>query len=829
MRTGDGAMLLTHLFLLVAAIAASTNQRPQQQDDNATPTVTVGTHVTKTITHSRRNRGNPLKAEMQEFEGYDCSIPEDVRMLEAAPPKRDCDLAAEVKRTKNSTYVFLQKAETSTIPLVKCTVKMTTDTAYCGVYDHVTTLATIDLKDEPVVFTDAECRRMAATGTYKHFLGGIEQPIEVNHTTRFKIQEAGYNQLQEHHADCVGGSWTPPDWLRRKILRHGPWAQELFSGSTISGIVRTVFMEVRVEVLPAILTHEDQTLTIEEEHRNFPGLYPLGSFQTDESTYAWAIERDTCRFFVVRQLVTGQDIETDRGTVFQSDGQTMVRLVKKRQVPACGTTVTATNFPQAFLGRVDDVEKFGEALSLREYSTHLFFNIQDAYIFNFLKRYVHETVQETLADQCRRDRQNEDEAYADLVARQLAMTAGGTARISANRFAQAAGEAYALFTCRPIVATIRVTESCYNVIPVFLQSDDEIRYKRQRGLTNDSVEFFLEPQSRMLTTVAAEEPCAELLRPIFKNRLGYWVTGGARVELVAHPKKMSSMVDHGRGIETIREAAFEDNGWYTPASIRNLDRFRMLAQSTAAVTRKMAMQGDLTSTGPLSSLSANQVFPDMPNWKEWVPSFDVWGRIWGFLKDWGALCSTFAGIYLLGRLLYWGFWVVARLCSQREGGLFSHVFGAFFPNFHDFASSRGSRQMGKRMSALFRPKDRRKDRGDGDGDGEGPSEGATPIGKAGGSPVVPSAPGDGPVTAYEMGQLNQALKDSSERVRQATNISARLQADMARARALERPLMGVAGAEANTAAADQGRQQKRKPEDEIYPDDLGPGEGQGAA
>ena len=646
--------------------------------------------------------GHPLNQAMQEFEGFDCSVPTDVRMIEAVRPARDCDAVAQVREHRPVEYVFLQKAETTPITVASCSVRMTTHTSYCGVYDHVTTLASIDTQNEPLYISEQDCRAMVETRKYRHFMLGLERDIRLNSTNYLRIQEAGYNDIQASHADCTGGEWAPPDWLRLQWIKHGPHAHQQFYGKKMSGIVRTAHMEVTARLLPGLLTHETQTVTIENDGVHFPGAYPQGSGSHDLKQYIWSITNDDCRFFVVRERVTGEEFVTDQGTVFQAGGDVLVRLVKRDPVQACGAMVATTNFPRAFLGDPKDLSRFGQELQLREHSTHLFFNIQDSYILNFLQRYVQQTVQEMLQEECRRSSRTEEEEYATMVARQMALTAGSTARIEENRFAQAAGESFAIFSCRPIVATIRVTEKCYNVIPVFLQPEDEARYKRQRGLVNDTLEFFLEPKGRMLTTIAAEEPCAELLRPIFRNKLGYWVTGGARIELVGHPAKMSAEDQLGRGLQMIKEVTFEENGWYTPQSIRNLDRYRMISQTTAAVTRRLGFQSQSRGSGPLGQVTADSLFPEVPNFQDWMPRLNIVGTIWQWLKDWGVLCSAAVGLYVLVRILYWAFWVAARLSSKREGASWaSHIAGALFPNYHDFAAKSGTRKPGKKVAAFL--------------------------------------------------------------------------------------------------------------------------------
>ena len=69
----------------------------------------------------------------------------------------------------------------------------------------------------------------------------------------------------------------------------------------------------------------------EQHDVRLPSAYPLVHYSTKEATYAWKIGAQQCRLYIVRDYVTGSDAITEKGTVFSSDRDTLVRLIKRLQ------------------------------------------------------------------------------------------------------------------------------------------------------------------------------------------------------------------------------------------------------------------------------------------------------------------------------------------------------------------------------------------------------------------------------------------------------------------------------------------------------------------
>ena len=67
----------------------------------------------------------------------------------------------------------------------------------------------------------------------------------------------------------------------------------------------------------------------------------------------------------------------------------------------------------------------------------------------------------------------------------------------------------------------RVRSSCYNKLPVVLRPRSE-SIKKQVNFTN-SVTYFMEPDSRLLSPVASEIPCTALFPATYKTHQGWIV------------------------------------------------------------------------------------------------------------------------------------------------------------------------------------------------------------------------------------------------------------------------------------------------------------------
>ena len=458
--------------------------------------------------------------------------------------------------------------------------------------------------------------------------------------------------------------------------------------------MRTATLKVTVESVEGIKDEEDGSVTVERDALRLPEAYPAGSYITPDTTYAWTIGTEECRLHVVREAVSGTDLTTDRGEVFSSDEQTLVRLMKRTAVGLCGAQVWATNFPQAYLADPADLGHFGKGLHMREHSQMLYSNIQDAYILNYLRQYTHESISQALRSECVHRKRGREWQLADRIARQMAVSHGGLARLDGNRFVRAAGEAFALFECRETTVDIRETNRCYSVVPVQPNPVEVEKYRRLRGMEphQPDPEFFMEPRSRLLITTAVEEPCAELVRPVYRNDHGYWISAGDRLSLASSPNEVQQEA-RGRGMETISETDFTSSGWYTPESVRNLDRYQMLPFATTAIARRVAGQAVYSGGSGMEPVSGSSIFPDVSRLNDLWPNLNPLAWIWGLLQRWGSVVSTFMGIYVLVRILSWGFWVALRLATPRVAGasLGGHVMSALFPGLKDLRNQEDGR------------------------------------------------------------------------------------------------------------------------------------------
>ena len=356
-----------------------------------------------------------LSDEMKRFTAYDCSTPTHIQMVEVPEEDRDCDGPLQIHQVVNSSYSMLQLAETTDVRIIRCQATLTTKTSFCGWFDYSTHMDSIDVDDRPVPISPSDCRKMFDTRLYAHY-DGTRWPVHVNETTVLRIQEAGANTFSADHVDCEGGTWRPPNFLRAEIMRHGPGLESRFHGDSISGVMRTATVKVTLEVVNGIKDEEDQSVTVEKDSLRLPEAYPQGSYVTADTTYVWTIGADRCRLHVVRDFVAGTDTVTEKGTVFTSNRDTLVRLLKRKEVEMCGTKVWATNFPKAFLGDPRDKRHFSTDLHVREHSQMLYTNIQDAYILNYLRSYMGSSITKAIRDECIRRKQGREWELADKIA-----------------------------------------------------------------------------------------------------------------------------------------------------------------------------------------------------------------------------------------------------------------------------------------------------------------------------------------------------------------------------------------------------------------------------
>jgi hypothetical protein len=101
----------------------------------------------------------------------------------------------------------------------------------------------------------------------------------------------------------------------------------------------------------------------------------------------------------------------------------------------------------------------------------------------------------------------------------------------------ASGEAWFTYNCKALIVKARELKKCMTALPIILDTKQYTEYLAIRtgptNLINDAelietlrqnASLFVEPQTRVITTVGTEIPCGGPFQPIYRNINGRWIT-----------------------------------------------------------------------------------------------------------------------------------------------------------------------------------------------------------------------------------------------------------------------------------------------------------------
>jgi hypothetical protein len=189
--------------------------------------------------------------------------------------------------------------------------------------------------------------------------------------------------------------------------------------------------------------------------------------------------------------------------------------------------VTGTNYPTLFLAKPQDNPSIGRRLNPQDATVYTYINNQDDYLYHSSKGGKLEERAIIQAEFCHRSQQQRLTAYASLAAEQRTQIDGQTAALGGGRFVTASGEAWFTYNCKALIVKAREVKKFMTALPIILDTKQYTKYLAIRtgptNLFNDAklietlrqnASLFVEPQTRVITTVGTESPCGGPFQPI---------------------------------------------------------------------------------------------------------------------------------------------------------------------------------------------------------------------------------------------------------------------------------------------------------------------------
>ena len=564
---------------------------------------------------------------------YDCSVPTLLETVQI-PEKKATDCTEQRTRVilqANATLNVLQRVETFPVRIYRCKVKQTTIPTGCGMHSHQWLVHPWVEIERELTIPEEECRRMWKTQKYVDARGKTHSLKTESRNTVYSYLAGGIDTSSNNFGYCSG--------------------ETMKKGNTIAhDMVISQHKTIDLHSFEATSDRQGK-VNIPQENLVLPCNVLAQTCFTQTGSYFWERVDFTqhCPLYRTRQV--NGIIVTDEGgrKSFISRDNSLVRLRLKGAAVWCNHTVYETNFQRIFVSEDISQPLFNRPLTqASEASLVTYVNAQDYFLSGFLTERIqkeHDVMQRNDCLQMVEERQLD---YASLAAAQNVPVEGTTVALGAGYFASARGDAYAKYRCKSILVMARNVDRCYAALPVTLSAKDENDYRLARGWpvgTNASdVEFFVTPNSHLLTTKGIEVECIPMMAPMFRGAYGSWITHTPEATFVsAEPVTLQLTRSEVEEADKWELPDFENGGIYETEFVLALDRQRQLSRATADVTVTLGRKAEETgwSSGQYMGPSGPQL--SLPGIS--IPT--VSEILWSAFYNWGVFVAGVIGLIAL--------------------------------------------------------------------------------------------------------------------------------------------------------------------------------------
>jgi len=660
-----------------------------------------GRHMDHPYNNLSRAWNPALLPEGHEFDAYDCSVPLGAQLVQAPKPS-DCTEPGHtnVLHARKASFHLLQESRTTYLPIQFCALKRTIIPVYCGEFDYQT-LNTYDMQimnSEPI--SVSECRIMHAERKIK--TKRIDHQ-DREHISVFQLKMNGTSQLRY---DVRGTVWLD----NNEVQCHGaPWWSESKQGY-IDNMIVAHADDITLRHEEALVDNEGN-IDLAEGRLRLPRSCPpeRGHCTTEEGTYVWVppSQGEQCQLFHTKTL-TGEEVTVvnkgEPATIFNDDKE-MVRLQKKAAVFKCGTVVHKTNFPSLYLIDVD-VDLPGELerpLPAHEVRLSMYFNQQSGWLHGNFRGELRSYVSQLFERKCREEHARTAVQYAGIASLQASVKDGTTISLGQGMFATAAGEAWRRYRCRKVRVYGLNDDKCYNALPIQAEPAVHRRLTNQTDPTEEPEPLFMEPRTRILTTMASEVACSDILAPIYENVQGGHVSVTPTLITVAKPTILQPETKAPpENQEGLFLPDFQGGGIYTAEQLEDAESRTNHVRATDLAINDLGKIYKDTTQGHYNTLNSERFLTGIAKGIPELEAFWETAWFWEFISKYGMAMSSIVGTYCSYVILknIWHCIFRCLLPSHGFSGYLARVAGALCPwltsaiyeNFHPDGQLRQARE-----------------------------------------------------------------------------------------------------------------------------------------
>ena len=586
------------------------------------------------------NYGAPATATNHDLVGYDCSIPRELTTVQMLHTENPCGHTPRPVDQRNATYLLLQKSDRLPLTVKGCKITQTIVPYYCGVWSH-TVLSPDWLQiEENIITTKEACENLWTTFQWRDPKGKLHQ-LQPNSTTRIYYNAVGRTEHTQSGPACIGENYH-------------------LNGITYTDMVVSVARKFELFQYTATVDDEE-LLHIPQLAITLPCDFPQLYCKTSRhGTFTWENQNraNMCPYYQTRitKGIVVQD--SQERNLYISTDNSMIRLLIQEPISRCGHIIYRTNYEKLFVTSDLTAQTFRTDLPTTEMSVWTYANMQDNYMMGTLTRFIQQEFAAVHQYSCQSSMTRDRFNYDRILAEQHGSTDGDTAALGGGYFLTVAGEAYYRYRCRRVMVRARATEECYSSLPITLQRDDLVKYLHDRQLnTTTSLDFFLEPHSRHISTRGIKMPCSSTFAPLYATAKNSWLRVDPIISIADSPEPLNLKTFHELPLHDSEDWDFEAGGIYTADQIHQHDKHLGIARAVKDVQYTMGQRAQNTGW---SSSDHNQRFSFSPNnIIKSIVNFSPWDLFVKFLVDWSWWCSLGIGTYYLIYIWYW-LWSCAK-------------------------------------------------------------------------------------------------------------------------------------------------------------------------
>ena len=545
------------------------------------------------------------------LKAFDCSQPKTVRKL-AYDPKDNCNPQANIKSIRNVQVRMLQKSTKFRHKGYRCELKESRRVWQCGGFDHMIAWNKKSYFNLPRKVSAEKCQQMRENGIFVDDLGQTHT-IRKNGVTILNYDLVGKTYTYNGEIECEGEDFVLDgqgvDEAVIHIQQHLTIVEEEITAD--EGILRA--------------ENKERTITCDEKDKECV---------EDDATYLWEVDMSNrCPFYETRIFqATWATGDQGEDVVMSSDGS-LVRVIAEDEVVECGERLFSTNYDNLYIQEVEQSHRTWQKMDPKDVEMQTYIANRDDSAYHIVTHRLKQEFRNVLKHTCKQFKNSDKFQF---LAQQQG-TGVNSWFMENGTFATVGGETVFTYKCKEVIVSPRRTEKCYQAMPVQIIAPKEARAGKK--------EWFLEPNTRRLTTEGISVRCSAVMAPNMKAMDGRWISYGRVIQYV-EPPSYHAMKFNWTALDTQYEKIdWVGGGVYKKSDVNEymLDFKRI--QEAIQVTMTGQILNGRNRLPQTTGIGLSQMFPTEELYADWTEK--LFGPVFAFFGTTGKIFANMIGVVII--------------------------------------------------------------------------------------------------------------------------------------------------------------------------------------